>query len=191
MISIKNIMIAILIIFHFSPAQFLYTGIQEIENWELSSVNKSSITFKDSLNLWLDYKKRKNPQNNELHHFGLFIKLSSNSKTILPQEKLDLIGNGLLTNYKFSIPNLEIVNSMFFTNDRNHAMRGFVRTIKDVTMYTNQAYFKYHNFSDSLKYNLKVGRDFLYEGYSNESRIFFSDYSRPFDQFSIEANLKN
>ena len=190
MISIKNMIKACLFLFHFCTGQFLYTGLQEIENWELSSINKSSSTSKDSLNLWLNYKKRKNPQNNELHHFGLFIKLSSGSKTILPQEKSNLIGNGLLTNYKFSISNLEIVNSMFFTNDRKHAMRGFVRTIKDVTMYTNQAYFKYYNHLDSLKYNLKVGRDFLYEGFSNESRIFFSDYSRPFDQFSIEANFK-
>ena len=190
MTSIKNIIRACLFLFHFCPGQFIYTGLQEIENWELSSINKSSSTSKDSSGLWLDYKKRKNLQYNELHHFGLFVKLSSGSKTILPQEKSDLIGNGLLTNYKFSISNLEIVNSMFFTNDRKHAMRGFVRTIKDVTIYTNQAYFKYYNHSDSLKYNLKVGRDFLYEGYSNESRIFFSDYSRPFDQFSIEANFK-
>ena len=181
---------ACLFLLHFCPGQFIYTGLQEIENWELSSINKSSSTSKDSLSLWLDYKKRKNLHYNELHHFGLFIKLSSGSKTILPQEKSDLIGNGLLTNYKFSISNLEIVNSMFFTNDRKHAVRGFVRTIKDLTIYTNQAYFKYYNHSDSLKYNLKVGRDFLYEGYSNESRIFFSDYSRPFDQFSIEANFK-
>ena len=29
---------------------------------------------------------------------------------------------------------------MFFTYDRNEAKRGFVRTIKNITMYTNQAY---------------------------------------------------
>ena len=82
MIGIKKYNQNLFFLFHFCFSQFLYTGLQEIENWELSSINKSFSENNDSLNLWLDYKKRKNPLNNELHHFGLFIKLSSGSKTI-------------------------------------------------------------------------------------------------------------
>ena len=37
------------------------------------------------------------------------------------QEKSDLIGNGILTNYHFLLQKLEISNSMFFTYDSNEA----------------------------------------------------------------------
>ena len=38
---------------------------------------------------------------------------------------------------------------MFFTYDRDQATRGYVRTIKNVTMYTNQAYIKFNSSIDS------------------------------------------
>ena len=75
----------------------------------------------------------------------------------------DLIGNGLITQYKFIIPNIEIMNSMFFTYDSLEASRGFVRTIKNVTMYTNQAYLKYEGSIEKINYSLKIGRDFFKE----------------------------
>ena len=58
-------------------------------------------------------------------------------------------------------------------------------------MYTNQAYIKYINNLDSLNISFKLGRDFLIEGYGNSAKLFFSDYSRPFDQLSLNANYKN
>ena len=58
-------------------------------------------------------------------------------------------------------------------------------------MYTNQAYFKYINSLDSLNISFKLGRDFLTEGYGNSANLFFSDYSRPFDQLTLNANYKN
>ena len=57
-------------------------------------------------------------------------------------------------------------------------------------MYTNQAYFKYTTL-DSLNISFKLGRDFLIEGYGIGAKLFFSDYSRPFDQLTLNANYKN
>ena len=97
----------------------------------------------------------------------------------------------MLTNYRFNYKRLEISNSIFFTDDYIEAKRGFVRTIKNVTMYTNQAYFKYSNSLDSLSFSFKLGRDFLIEGYGNTAKLFFSNYSRPFDQITLTANYRN
>ena len=58
-------------------------------------------------------------------------------------------------------------------------------------MYTNQAYFKYSNSLDSLSFSFKLGRDFLIEGYGNTAKLFFSNYSRPFDQITLTANYRN
>ena len=81
----------------------------------------------------------------------------------------------MLTNYRFNYKRLEISNSIFFTDDYIEAKRGFVRTIKNVTLYTNQAYFKYSNSLDSLRFSFKLGRDFLIEGYGNTAKLFFSN----------------
>ena len=107
------------------------------------------------------------------------------------QQKSDLIGNGILTNYRFSFDKIRIVNSMFFTFDGNEAKRGYVRTIKNISMYTNQAYINFYNYSNYLGYSFKVGRDFLIEGFGNSAKVFFSDFSRPFDQIRMDANFKN
>ena len=136
--------------------------------------------------MWENYNNRKKISTIDSHHFGVFLNYNSKSNLNIIQEKSDLIGNGFLTNYKYSLYGFEIFNSMFFTNNYLEAKRGFVRTIKGVTMYTNQAYLKYFKSLDNINYFFKVGRDFLIEGYGNDSRIFFSDFSRPFDKISLK-----
>ena len=190
MINKNNLFKYIFFIVQFSYGQFLYTDYYENEKWFYS--NNNNIYFdEDTLNLWKKYKERKLIKYNNEHHFGIFININNKSSSNIIHQKSDLIGNGFLSNYRFSTHNIEISNSMFFTNDRNEANRGFVRTIKNVTMYTNQAYLKFRNSLDSLSYSFKIGRDFLIEGFGNSSNIFFSDFSRPFDQITVEANFKN
>ena len=104
----------------------------------------------------------------------------------------DLIGNGFITNYKFSLNNIEFYNSMFFTNNRSNAIRGYVREIKDVTMYTNQAYVLAKLKSSSgINLNIKIGRFFNKIGYGLGANLFLSSYSRPYDQFSIRLKYEN
>ena len=101
----------------------------------------------------------------------------------------DLIGNGAISTYRYISPNVEIMNSMFFTYDNLEAERGFVRTVQNVTMYTNQAYLRVFNSWNDLDYSMKIGRDFLRVGHGLNANLFLSDFSRPFDQFTLEANL--
>ena len=164
-------------------------GANEVENYSSAQKNKNNANI-DINNIWSNYKFKKFIEYKNIHHFGIFINYSTKSNSNIIQERSDLIGNGFLTNYNFSLPKVKIMNSMFFTYDRNEAKRGFVRTIKNVTMYTNQAFVKYSNIIDSLTYNFKIGRDFLVEGYGS-SKIFFSDFSRPFDQVTFNASFKN
>ena len=171
------------LVFRICHGQLIYTGNQEYQNW--------ITTNQDSSVLWENYNNRKKISTIDSHHFGVFLNYNSKSNLNIIQEKSDLIGNGFLTNYKYSLSGFEIFNSMFFTNNYLEAKRGFVRTIKGVTMYTNQAYLKYFKSLDNINYFFKVGRDFLIEGYGNDSRIFFSDFSRPFDQISLKVARKN
>ena len=121
---------------------------------------------------WDNYISAKSVNYKKPHHFGLFINYHNNSNSNIIQEKSDLIGNGFLTNYRFNLRNFEVSNSIFFTHDYNEAKRGFVRTIKNITMYTNQAYFKYTHSLDSLNISFKLGRDFLIEGYGIGAKLF-------------------
>ena len=45
-----------------------------------------------------------------------FLNLHNPSKSNIITNKSDLIGNGLLTYYHFTLPGIEVVNSMFFSN---------------------------------------------------------------------------
>ena len=167
--------------------QFFYTGYQTADNWIKTSSEDRFLVNEGLLNSWSNYRKQKFITYQNLNHFGIFLNLPNNSNLSLIQEKSDLIGKGFLTNYVFSTSKMKIQNSIFFTDNHEEAKRGFVRTIKNVTIYTNQAYLKFFNNFDNLDYSIKIGRDFLIEGYSNESKIFFSDYSRPFDLIAFEA----
>ena len=179
----------IFLIAHSCYGQFFYT---ESNNYNVLkySENNSYGLGTNQPKAWNSYLEAKSVNYKRPHHFGLFINYRNNSNSNIIQEKSDLIGNGLLTNYRFNYEKFEVTNSIFFTYDHNEAKRGFVRTIKNVTLYTNQAYFKYTNSLDSLNISFKLGRDFLIEGYGNSAKLFFSDYSRPFDQVTINANYK-
>ena len=190
MVSKKNLFVIIFFIVQFCFGQFFYTGshqIEFLENIKKNQKDLNEIIIKNRYN----YEKNKFIEYKNINHFGLFVNLKNKTNSNIIHEKADLIGNGVLTNYRFSLPRFEVANSMFFTYDSKQASKGFVRTIKNITMYTNQSYFKYNNNIDSLFYSLKLGRDFLIEGQGNSSKIFFSDYSRPFDQLTIEARYKN
>ncbi len=186
----KKIILIIFYVAHYCSGQFFYTNYQEADHWLMTNDSIHLHSDSDTTNIWSNYKIRKNIRYGNAHHFGIFFNAINNSSLNLIQEKSDLIGNGLLTNYRFLLSNLEITNSMFFTYDKNEAARGFVRTIKNITMYTNQAYLKFTSSKKNGGFMFKIGRDFLIEGDGNDSKIFFSDYSRPFDQLSIKANYK-
>ncbi len=186
----KYLLVFFLNFFNLCFGQFFYTGYQQAENW-LATNSARNYSKLDSTSLWQKYKDKNKIIGDNDHHFGVFLNLRNSKNSRILQHKSDLIGNGILTNYTFSIPNFEVVNSMFFTNTMQEADRGFVRTIKDVTMYTNQAYLKYSNNKSHLDYSFKVGRDFIIEGKGIGSKLFFSDFSRPFDQLSIKASYKN
>ena len=186
MIDNKFFFIFFLLLYNLCSAQFFYTGYQELENWTKTN-NAKNVLSSDSLSSWEKYYLKKKVQFKDNYHFGIFLNLHNASKSNIIANKSDLIGNGLLTYYHFMLPRIEVVNSMFFSNRMQELKRGFVRTIKDVSMYTNQAYLKYSNDISDLKNSIKIGRDFLTEGYGIGSKLFFSDYSRPFDQFTIEA----
>ena len=175
---------------HFIFGQFIYTGYQQAESWIVTNQGNLDAD-NDSTNLWQNYKFQKKINYNNDHHFGIFVNLHNSTDSKIISSKSNLIGNGMLTNYNFNLSGIEIANSMFFSNSRQELDKGFVRTIKDVSMYTNQAYLRFSNKISSLDYALKIGRDFLVEGYGIGSKLFFSDFSRPFDQLSLEANYKN
>ena len=71
--------------------------------------------------IWNKYIKSKKINYLKSHHFGIFLNYYNESNSNIIQEKSDLIGNGLLTNYHFNYKKLEISNSIFFTDDYNEA----------------------------------------------------------------------
>ena len=188
---IKNFLCRYLIlIVNCCYGQFIYTESNYSNALKYNHLNYLSKDSKQLKN-WNDYIKAKSVLYKNPHHFGIFLNYHNFSNSNIVQEKSDLIGNGFLTNYRFNLRNFEVSNSTFFTHDYNEAKKGFVRTIKNITMYTNQAYFKYTHSLDSLNISFKLGRDFLIEGYGIDAKLFFSDYSRPFDQLTLNANYKN
>lgn len=171
---------------HVCHGQFFYIDYQDSKYWletHQGELSDTSIINSD----WQGYLTQKNVIHKKERHLGAFIHYKNNFKQNSIYQKSDLIGNGLLTNYRHKHPNVEIVNSMFFTHDSLEAERGFVRTIKNVTMYTNQAFIKINNVSDGIVYSAKIGRDFLRIGHGINTSLFVSDYSRPFDQFTVRA----
>ena len=46
---------------------------------------------------------------NKYHNFGFFVNVLSRTNSTIIQEKSDLIGNGILTNYIFLLPKIEIL----------------------------------------------------------------------------------
>ena len=171
---------------HVCHGQFFYTDSQIAYKW-LETHSGNFIISSDSTNLWTKYSNNKKLDSEKNHHFGLYLNIKNKSKLKSIYNRTDLIGNGLTTHYKFSIPNVEIMNSMFFTYDSLEASRGFVRTIKNVTMYTNQSYLKVSNETENLEYSVKIGRDFYRISHGINSALYASDYSRPFDQLSLSA----
>ena len=171
---------------HVCHGQFFYTDYQLVDKW-LETGSGSFYTLIDSTK----YKNNKKFVEKNNHHFGIFLNYKNKSKLNSIYNRSDLIGNGLITNYKFNVPHVEIMNSMFFTYDSLEASRGFVRTIKNVTMYTNQSYLKIYNQTENLNYSLKIGRDFYRIGHGINAALYSSDYSRPFDQLSLSAEHGN
>ena len=171
---------------HVCHGQFFYTDPQNAYQW-LETKSGNFFVSSDSTNSWMKYSDNKKLSFNKNHHFGIYLNSNNKSKLKSIYNRTDLIGNGLMTQYKFIISNIEIMNSMFFTYDSLEATRGFVRTIKNVTMYTNQSYLKVHNETENFKYSVKIGRDFYQIGHGINSALYASEYSRPFDQLSLSA----
>ena len=111
------------LIAHFCYGQFFYTGYQEADSWLITNKNLN-LSKVDSLTSWQNYRIDKNLSYSKTHHFGIFLNLHNLSSSNIIQNKSDLIGNGILTNYHFSLIGLEIKNSMFFTNKKEEAGRG-------------------------------------------------------------------
>jgi len=176
----------IFLIAHVCHGQFFYTDPQNAYQW-LETKSGNFFISSDSSNLWMKYSDNKKLLFDKNHHFGIYFNINNKSKLKSIYNRTDLIGNGLMTQYKFIIPNIEIMNSMFFTYDSLEAKRGFVRTIKNVTMYTNQSYLKVHSETENFKYSVKIGRDFYRIGHGINAALYASDYSRPFDQLSLSA----
>jgi len=174
---------------HVCHGQFFYTDSRDSKHWLQTHFNSLNQSYDYPQNNWLSYGLNKDIKWKNGHSFGAFIHLKNENKLRGVIQKSDLIGNGVLSAYRYTSPHIEIMNTMFLTDDVNNAERGFVRTIKNVTMYTNQAYLKMLNSTDQLKYSIKIGRDFLTIGHSLNSNLFVSDFSRPFDQFTLEADL--
>ena len=186
----KNFFTLFFLVINLCFGQFIYTGSQQAENWLTTNNNEINSNI-DSANFRQIYLSKKKISNKKVHHLGVFLNLYNSTNSKIIQDKSNLIGNGILTNYHFKIPDLEIVNSMFFSNRMQESKKGFVRSIKGISMYTNQAYLNYINKLSIIDYSLKIGRDFLIEGYGMGSRLFFSDNSRPFDQISMQAEYRN
>ena len=187
LIKYKNKFVGLFfLIAHVCHGQFFYTNPQIAYKW-LETNSGNFIFLNDSTNVWTKYSSDKQLFIDKTHHFGLYLNFKNKSKLESIYNKSDLIGNGLVTHYTFKIPNIEIMNSMFFTYDSLEADRGFVRTIKNITMYTNQSFLKVYNQTENFKYSLKIGRDFYQIGHGINSALYASDYSRPFDQLSLSA----
>ena len=155
---------------HVCHGQFFYTDPQIAYKW-LETNSGNFILLNDSTNAWTKYSGNKKLFFDKNHHFGLYLNIKNKSKLKSIYNRSDLIGNGLITHYRFTIPNIEIMNSMFFTNDSLEASRGFVRTIKNVTMYTNQSYLNVYNQTENFRYSVKIGRDFYRIGHGINSSL--------------------
>ena len=188
LIKLKFIVFLFLIA-HVCHGQFFYTDYQEGEQWLIT--HYGTVTQQpqfDTLNVWSNYIASKG-QTKQGHSLAIFAHLYKSPKLISIYQKSDLIGDGIIPHYQYKSDNLEIINSMFFTHDRFEAPRGFVRTVKNVTMYTNQAFIKMNNNIKKIKYSVKIGRDFLKIGHGFNASLFISDYSRPFDQITVRTQV--
>ena len=170
---------------HLCHGQFFYTDYQIGEEWLKTNAGNFN-DYSDSSSLWYNYLVEKG-QMNDNQLFGIYFHLNNGDKTKSIYQKSDLIGDGLLTNYQYKSDKIELANSMFFTDEKYNAERGFIRTIKDVTMYTNLAYIKIFNKINELNIQTTIGRNFLEISPGTENRLLLSNYSRPFDQFSLIA----
>ena len=177
------------IIAHVCHGQFFYTDYQEGKYWIQTNSAMLSSPLVQQNSYWSSYVSDKYKKKNNGHSFGIFGHFRQDNDLLGIFQNSDLIGNGAISTYRYISPHVEIMNSMFFTYDRLEAERGFVRTIKNVTMYTNQAYLRVFNSWKDLDYSIKIGRDFLRVGHGLNANLFLSDFSRPFDQFTLEANL--
>lgn len=183
----QNLFIFLLTVAHVCHGQFFYTDFQEAEKW----VETHSGSFQKETkqqNIWADYLSLKSI-NKSGHSFGSFFHFKNGLDIKGVHQKSDLIGNGLMTNYQYKSNHFQVLNSMFLTYDMHEAERGFFRTLKNVTMYTNQAFFTVNHRIDELDFEIKGGRDFLTVGHGLDGYMFFGDYSRPFDQFTLKAEM--
>ena len=156
---------------HISYGQFFYTDYDEASIWtkmhnEYNKNNKSNNNWEKFYNNYLNTVQR-------THDFGVFLKIDNDPNYNLIYKHYDLIGNGIISRYNFKKNNFEIHNSMFFTNDSLEALRGYVRSIKDLTMYTNQSFIKYETSENSkINFEIKLGRDFNKIGYGMGANLF-------------------
>ena len=170
---------------HVCHGQFFYSDYQIGEEWFKTNTGNLNIVELDTSSLWYNYLINKG-RKDKSKSFGFFFHLQNEGELKSIYQRSDLIGNGILTNYKYKTDNLELVNSMFFTDSKENAKRGFVRTIKDVTIYTNQAYAKVSGKINDLTFSTTIGRNFLNIVSDQENKLLISNYSRPFDQLSVK-----
>lgn len=166
-------------------SRYLYPTYLSVSN------NFDPIGFTQSNFPWKYYTLNRLDQSENGLALGLTGHYSYKDKALISLfNDLDLIGNGFLTKFQYKGSGFDLVNSMFFTDNRQDADRGYVRTIKNITMYTNLAYLKYTREWNSLRTTLTFGRKHLVIGHGINSALFISNYSRPFDQLLIEVQGK-
>ena len=184
-----NFFVFSFIIAHVCHGQFFYTDYQEGEYWLQTNSAIFNLPLTKQNSYWSNYLSDKHKEQNNGHSFGGFGHLMKGNDLFAIYQNSDLIGNGALSMYRYNSPHVEIMNSMYFTYSHKQASRGFVRTIKNVTMYTNQAYIKLKKKFNDNNYSVKIGRDFLVIGHGINGSLFISDYSRPFDQITLTGGF--
>ena len=67
---------------------------------------------------WSNYVSDKYRKQNNGHSFGVFGHFKKDNDLLGIVQNSDLIGNGAISTYRYISPNVEIMNSMFFTYDK-------------------------------------------------------------------------
>jgi len=105
--------------------------------------------------------------------------------------QMDVLGNGIYTNYIIRNKYLLISNSMFITNSVNEADRDKPHEISGIYAYTNTAYIRGKFLIGNINTILLLGRNYYKIGYSRLGSLFLSDYSRPYDQFQFKLSYRS
>ena len=111
--------------------------------------------------------------------------------SVIQNNRLDLVSDGIYIDLSHRSPHLSIVNSMYASKSSNDALKGSAHDIKGIYSYTNRSFINLNFELDNFVHDLTFGRNYFDFGTGKANKLLFSRESRPFDQVRWQYAYKN